>query len=146
TDPWYSSARRFASSIFESQKRFIALFSFGELGALPRSLYSQDQLAAVEGLGVTAGSVALHPSQSHQREECALAKPRFGVLGREGIHDITDLLVVHVRLEWHEQARPAHVAVVFRNLVFEDEMISKCVPGEFRDQPVVLMRIAVPVS
>src|ERR1039457_3621456 len=107
---------------------------------------SQHQLAAVESFGVAAGSIAFHPAQPHEGKKRVLLKPGFGILGLEGIHDVTDLLLAHFRLERHEHARLSQVTVVFRNLVFQNQMVPKCIPGQFRDQTMVLVRVLAVVS
>ena len=64
----------------------------------------------------------------------------------KGLEQIIDLAFIQRRLQRHEQIGPPHVAIVLRNFVFEDQMISKGVPSQFRQQSVVLVRIAVPVG
>src|SRR5271168_2037817 len=41
---------------------------------------SEHCLAAVEGFGVAAGSIAFHPAQPHEGKKCVLPKPAFGML------------------------------------------------------------------
>ena len=57
------------------------------------------------------------------------------------IHDVSNFLLAELSLERHENAGLPEVTVVFGNLVFQDQMIAKCVPGQFRDQAVVLMSV-----
>jgi hypothetical protein len=46
----------------------------------------------------------------------------------------------------YERRRIAEIAVVFRNFLLEHEVITKGVVGEFGQEPVVLMSVALPVS
>src|ERR1700683_168603 len=50
------------------------------------------------------------------------------------------------RFQRNKQIRATHVPVVLRNLVFEDQMVSICVPGQLGDEPVILVRVAAPVG
>jgi hypothetical protein len=105
------------------------------------SCNSQHQLATVECLSVTARSVTFHPAQPHEGEEGLLLEPALAVLGLEGIHDVANLCLVHFWRKRHEQAWLSQVTVIFRDLVLQDQVISKCIPGQFADQTMVLMRI-----
>ena len=59
---------------------------------------------------------------------------------------IIDFVFVQRCFQRHEQVRPSDVAIVLRDLVFQNQMVSKCVPRKFGDQPVVLVGIAAPVG
>src|ERR1700733_50528 len=111
--------------------------------ALPKS---QNKLVGVERLRVTTRSIALHPTQAHQRQKCFFPKPPFCTLGLEGIHNETDLFLILFRFEWDEHVWLPHIAVVLRNLILQDQVVTKSVPGQFRDQPMILMRIPTVVS
>src|SRR5580704_995184 len=88
---------------------------------------SQHYLSAVEGLGVTARRIAFHPSQPHQRKECVSFKPPFAVLRLKRFYDVPDLGLASLILKWHEHPRLSHVSVVFRDLVFQNQMVAKCI-------------------
>src|SRR4029077_3677234 len=77
---------------------------------------------------------------------CLLLEPALCVLGLKGIHEVTHLLLVHLWRERHEHAWLSQVAVVFRDLVLQNQVIPKRIPGQFRDQAVVLMRISAVMS
>ena len=100
----------------------------------------------MERLGVTARSVAFHAPQSHEREKCILPKPVLVLLGLKRFQDVPNLLLAQLGFERHEQIRLAEVAVVFRNFVLKYEMIPKRVPGQFRQQAMVLVRVVAIVS
>ena len=44
-------------------------------------------------------------------------------------------------LERNKQVRRAEISVVFRNFVFQDQMVSKSIPGQVTKQAVILMPI-----
>src|SRR6202043_3700213 len=46
----------------------------------------------------------------------------------------------------YEESGIAEIAVVFRNFVLEHEVVTKGVVGEFSQQPVVLMSVALPMG
>ena len=48
-------------------------------------------------------------------------------------------------VEVDEEVRRAQVAVVLRDLVLEDQMVAKRVPGQLRDEAMILVQIAAPV-
>ena len=55
----------------------------------------------------------------------------------------SSILRRHDRLvEVDEHVRRAEVAVVLRDLVLEDQVVAEGVPGELRDEAVVLVEIA----
>src|SRR5215467_5757917 len=99
-------------------------------------------LAAVEALGVAARRVGLHPAQTHHGHERLPPEPVLVVLAGEALEDVGHLRLVMGRLERDEQIRRAEVAVVLRDLLFQDEMTAEGVPGELADQPVVLVEVA----
>src|SRR5437899_7635297 len=99
------------------------------------------QLPTVECFGITAGSIAFHSPQSHEREKCLRLKPALRALGLERIHEVTNLLLADFVPDWHEQVRLSQVTVILRNFILQNEMIAKCVPGQFRNQAMVLVGI-----
>ena len=68
------------------------------------------------------------------------------MLGLERIHDVADFLLTHFQLERHEHARLSQVTVVFRNLILQNQMVPKGIPGQFRDKAMVLMGVLAIVS
>src|SRR5690349_8678024 len=59
---------------------------------------------------------------------------------------MTHLVLVQRRLEWNEHVRSSHVAIVFRNFIFQDEVVAEGIPCQLTYQPMVLMCIAAPVG
>src|SRR6516162_8653365 len=100
----------------------------------------------MERLSVTARSIAFHAPQSHERKKCILPKPALVLLGLKSFQDVTNLFLAQLGFERHKQIRLAEVAVVFRNFVLKYQMIPKRVPGQFRHQAMVLMRVVAVVS
>src|SRR6266403_597189 len=97
--------------------------------------------ATVECFGITARSIAFHSPQSHQREKRLRLKPALRALRLERIHEVTNLLLAHFGPHRHEQVRLSQVAVILRNFILQNEMVSECVPGQFRNQAMVLVGI-----
>src|ERR1700719_1958091 len=107
------------------------------MSGLRRSLISvvvgadlQFQLASIKSFGISAGRVALHPPQSHDREESLGFKPMLPVLRFKGLHEVFDLFLTDLFSEGYKDVRLSHVTVIFRNFVFENQMIAKRVPGQ----------------
>jgi hypothetical protein len=40
-----------------------------------------------------------------------------------------------------EEVRSAEIPIVFRNFIFENEMVPERIPGEFRNQAMILMQV-----
>src|SRR6516164_11473624 len=90
---------------------------------------SQYHLAAVESLGVTAGSIAFHAAQPHEGEKGLRFEPALRVLRLEGFHKVMDLLLVYCCRQRHKQIWLPQVSVVFRDLILQYQVISKRIPG-----------------
>src|SRR6266403_5582247 len=101
----------------------------------------EDDLAAVEGFRVLFGSPGLHATDSQESLKRIRREPVVVPLGLEAIHDEADLLLAGRLIQMHEEIRKAEVAVVFQNLVLKDQVIPKRVPGQVRDETVILMEI-----
>ena len=59
----------------------------------------------------------------------------------EGIHNESNLLLAHFSGKWHENAWLTQVAIILGNLVLQNQMVAKSIPSQFREQPVILVRI-----
>src|SRR5579863_1459697 len=125
----------FGRSFLRAPEGWVTLTSYLTL----YSFNSEDELTAVERLSVPAGSIAFHPAQSEKCEKSVLLEPMLATLGRESIHQIANLLLNDLGFKWHKDAGSSHVPVVLRNFILEDQVVSKRVPGELCQQPVVLM-------
>src|ERR1700722_6606055 len=99
------------------------------VGPSQLSSASKYQLATVKSLGVSAGRIALHSTQTHQRLKCGIVEPVLALLRRERIHQMTNFHLCDFFSERHEYGGLPHVAVVFWNLVFQDEVIAEGIPG-----------------
>src|SRR5277367_4290180 len=87
-------------------------------------------LPCVEPLRVAAGGVRLHAPDPHEAQEGFPVEPSLGALRCKRLEQIIDLLLVERCFQWHKQVWPTDVAVVLWNFVFENEMVSKGVPGQ----------------
>src|SRR5690349_17338374 len=106
----------------------------------------QRELAAIERLGVSRRRVGLHPAQPENGAEQILGEPLAAHLAREAADDRVDLALDQRFVQRHEDVRRAQVAIVLRDLVLEDPMIAKRVPGELGDRAMVLVQILPPVG
>src|ERR1700738_2946350 len=111
------------------------------LASLSHPPSSQHRFAAVESFGITAWSIALHSSQPHKRKKCFLLKPAFAMLRLKCIHNAMNFLLAGLYLKRNEHAGLSQGSVIFRNLVFQNQMISERMPSQFGNQAVILMRV-----
>src|SRR4051794_27197673 len=107
-----------------------------------RSYY---QLAAIECLCVSAAGARFHPAKPHQTQERVPVKPVFPDLRFEAFENIPELFFTDGLIQLQKNAGPPQIAVVFWNLVLENHVIPERVPCQFVQQPVILVRISVPV-
>src|SRR4029078_9959074 len=82
-----------------------------------------------------------HPAPTHQPDEELAVEPVLSLLTVKVRRQKLQLLVNVVRRQRNVEIRAAHVSVPFRELVLEDQMIPERVPGQFADQPVVLVEV-----
>src|SRR5262249_10865332 len=104
-------------------------------------LVSQNQFAPIKCLRVTTGSVAFHATEPHQAHERAFLEPPLLALCLKRIHEETHLFLACFKRQWHEHSGLSQVAVGFRDLVSQNQMVAERVPGQFSDKAMVLMRI-----
>src|SRR5262249_24868544 len=62
----------------------------------------------------------------------------------ELFHQEIDLTGTRLFIELYKNIRRPQISVVFRNFVLQNHVITKGIPGEFANQPVVLVQV-VPV-
>ena len=67
-------------------------------------------------------------------------------LGAEVLDQQFDLAPLRCFGNRHEKIRLPHVAVPFRNLVLEDQLVSEGIPCEIGNDPVILMPIVTSVG
>jgi hypothetical protein len=65
-------------------------------------------------------------------------------LGLEESQDRLDLTPARRFIQWDKRVGRPHVTVIFRDFVFKDQMVTKRVPRELADYPMILVQI-VPV-
>ena len=113
---------------------------------LPSKQGSENYLTSVEGFGITFWCVAADASQPRQGKKGVVAEPGARVLASEVLANEFDFAAYLSAGHGYEKAGIGEVAVIFRNLVFEDEMVSKCVVSEIANEPMVLMRVVLPMG
>src|SRR5215831_9070807 len=98
----------------------------------------------MERFGMVALGVAFHASKTEDRPKEVLGEPTLADLAREAREKRFDFAAADRFVERHENVRGTEVPVVFRDLVFEDEVIPERVPRELGDQPMILVKV-VPI-
>src|SRR2546428_10915395 len=107
---------------------------------------SEARFPAVEALCESYGSRALHTSNPGHRPEQVGREPWLGRLRREVFHEQSDLAIESGGGKRGEEIGRSEVAVIFRDLVLEDQLVTPGVPGELRYEAVVLVPIVAIVS
>src|SRR5262245_21672728 len=104
------------------------------------------QFPTVERFRIIVGRVALHTPHAHERAKQIFREPSLLPLAREAGEDGLDLTPAQPLVERDEEVRNTEIAVVLGYLVLQNEVISERVPGQLRDQAVVLVEIVAMVS
>src|SRR5438874_8282542 len=102
---------------------------------------SKERFSTAKGLGVTARLGRLGAPQPHQTVKQFLREPPFVLLRGKVPHQALYFLACVGFAQRHEEIRRAQISVVFRDFVFEDEVIAKSVPRQLAYQTVVLVKI-----
>jgi len=101
----------------------------------------QHHLPAVVSLGVLRGRRAFHAADARGRKEQVVREPVLGGLRLE-MRRQQPAFPLKLRLRHrHEEVRRAVIAVVFRDLVLEHDVIAKGVPREIGEHAMVLMPV-----
>src|SRR6185436_6984105 len=102
---------------------------------------SETQLPAVKGFREAAGCRALDAADARERAEGIRCEPRTRALRWEALHEAADLVLELLGGERDVDVRVPEVALVLRDLVLEHEVRAERVPGQLRDEPVVLVPV-----
>ena len=97
-------------------------------------------------LRVPAWCSTLHSAKPQQSEESLFAEPVLCALRSENIDQRFALSVSSALAQGYIQVRPAQISVPFRNLVFENELVAEGVPGQVRDNSMVLVPVVARMS
>src|SRR5262245_7227428 len=90
---------------------------------------SDERLSRMAGFRITARCVALDAVQQHEPEKCFLGEPALRTLRAKATHQQPHLAARIGARERNEQIGSAEIAVEFRDLVFENPVITERVPG-----------------
>jgi hypothetical protein len=101
----------------------------------------ENQLVRLERLGHAFGRAASDAAQPGQRQERVVREPAASVLAGEALADDRHLLRDLSLQQRNEEVGICEIAFVFRDLVFEDEVVAEGVVGELGYEPVVLVRV-----
>src|SRR5271157_1022490 len=89
---------------------------------------SQRDFVREERFCVTLRCSAFHTAQPRKPTKRLLIEPMPGLLTAEMPHQQVDLPLHHGFRHRHVEIRLPHVTVPFGNFVFQDQVITKCVP------------------
>src|SRR5688572_30124246 len=102
------------------------------------------ELAAGEGLRVAARR--LHPAKSHEPAKELVVEPVLAVLARIVVAENPKLLLDQRLAKRDEDVWRPETTLGLGDLVLEDEVVAKRVPGELAGEPVILVEIAAGVG
>ena len=97
-------------------------------------------------LGIAHARTGFNAAQPQQRQERFFREPKPPRLAGKMPEDGRHLAARNVVVERDEVVRLAQIAVIFRNLVFENGVMPERVPREIRQHAMVLMSIVPAMS
>lgn len=100
------------------------------------------QFTAIESFGILFRNVRFDSAQAQQRAEGLFLKPVLAFLRLEAAQDEVNLLTAERFREANKEIGRTQVAIVFRNLVFQNQMVPETVPGQLADQAMILVQVA----
>jgi hypothetical protein len=106
----------------------------------PRAL-EEHCFPAVKGLSVLSGGIRFHSSNPQDSPKRLFRKPLIVGLGSEVLSDELELLLTNLLVEIGKDVRRPEVRIVLGNFVLQYEMVPERVPGQLRDQSMILMQI-----
>src|SRR5258708_39432180 len=106
----------------------------------------QNHLPAIESFRAAGGRDTFDPPDPMHSLEGVAGKPVSGRLSLEVLHQQFDFTQTELLRDRHEHIRMAKVAIVLKYFVFKNQMISERVPGQVRQDPVVLMAVIAVMS
>src|SRR5690349_22416320 len=108
----------------------------------PPSARSDDDFSTMECLGEARRGVALDAAEPQQRAERVFGEPALRALRPVGGQQEAGLAPCLRGSHGRVNIRLAQAAVVLRNLVFENRMVAKRVPGQLARDAMVLVQVA----
>ena len=100
----------------------------------------------MKAFGKASGRVGFNATQPEQAKKEVFGKPLFAPLRSEKAHERSDLAFGNRFGERDKKIRLAQVRIIFGNLVFHDEMITKGIPGKLAKKTMILMQIMAKVG
>jgi len=73
--------------------------------------------------------------------ESAAGKPMLARLGLEVLQEQVDLSSAEICGERHEDIGTAQVTVVFQDFILKNQVVPECIPGQIRQDPVILVSV-----
>src|SRR6478672_4184822 len=101
------------------------------IAGLPRGSIRrcEEHFPAIKRFRMAARCVAFHSPQAHQGEERVFFKPTFTALRLKSLHEVTNFPFARLSVEMHKYVWLSHITVVFRDLVFQYQVIAEGIPG-----------------
>src|SRR5438067_1622191 len=92
------------------------------------------------------GRSGLYSAQPHQTLEQIFRKPLLASLTPKIPHQPPYFLAAYGLRKRNKNVRRSKVRIVFRNLIFQNEMITESIPRELTKQPMVLVEVVSAMS
>ena len=101
----------------------------------------QNYLAAKESFCEACGRGTFDSADAVHCLEGAPGEPMLRCLSLKVVQEELNLSFASFLGKRHEHLRTTQVAIIFEDFILEDQVISECVPGEVRQDPVILMSV-----
>src|SRR5580704_7660465 len=88
------------------------------------------RLPAVKSFRVSSFRVRFDPADSQQRTESVFGEPLLAGLRAKRSENVPNFCFAQRFVKPHKEIGRTEISVILRNLVLEDQMIAKCVPGQ----------------
>ena len=105
------------------------------------SVKSDHDFTCMKRFSPSVGRIALDPANAHEAVKRTRSKPASRTLRSEVMHQQFDLPVRLCARERNVHVRRPEIPFIFRNFVFEDQVITKRIPRELAQHAVILMEI-----
>src|SRR5260370_10084636 len=98
----------------------------------------------MEALRITANSVGFDAANPVERQESIGGEPLLRALRWKRIKNVSCLSIAGRAVQCDETIWCCQISIVLGNLIFQDQVVSKGVPGQFINHAMILMEI-VPI-
>jgi hypothetical protein len=98
-----------------------------------------ETLPAVETFRIPSFGVRFDSANTKQGPKSVFRKPLLARLRAKRREYMANLRFTQPFVESHEKVGGTKIAIVFRNLILEDQVIAECIPRKVRYEAMVLM-------